>query len=151
MFGATTLPRSCLERFDACEKRWCATGTAWGLLNRLPLNGPRELAIAVWWLARHSLYFLAFYLLAMHASNELLVAVFTFAIVVGHTWKFIAFYLRHGFGEPVDSQQPAKISPSAEPHRLTTVEVVLPLADGHGSGLGLGASAGRVEVLSPRK
>ena len=141
--------RSCLQRFDACEKRVCATGTAWGLLNRFPLGGQRESAIAVWWLARHSLYFGGFYLLAEHASNIVLVVSFSFAIIVGHTWKLLSFHYRHGLFGQTDAGQPtSKISPSES--QLVTLEVVLTLADGRGSGLGLSASAGRVDVLSVR-
>ena len=74
-----------LTRFDRCEGRVCATGTAWGLLKPT-----QPIAMLLWYGTRHSVYFgLVIYLVLVEPLGTFfnMVTIPTVFFVVYGSWS----------------------------------------------------------------
>ena len=126
----------CLTAFDNCERKACATATAWGLLNDKPI------AIVAFWCFRHALYATALFALIELAPGMTTYVAIAAVFVVAHSWKLLSFIIRN--------RGSAVIEPTAENTAAAVMaELSLKLnLGGRSSGLGLGVVNGLVQVIS---
>ena len=144
MEATKSKPASCLARFDQCERRACATGSAWG-----KIKSPGGMML--FWLVRHAFYIGAASILIFvepMASSTATLVIVGGVFSIAHIWKILSIIIRNS----QDENAQRAIAPAAAPKAIDVerieLQVILPLVAHGSSGLGLATMGGKVEVIS---